>query len=141
MDLLDAKARGSGPEGLARGARNGFANDRKELPHHGVLRQEGVGDALGFRFAEAVGEEDEGRAGARASQIDEDVAAVPVLEPVVDDDDVGGEARGTVRGREACCRGQSDHPKARLTVQDVLDESLKRTRFHRDEDPAALGVV
>jgi len=138
MDLLDAKARGGGPEGLARGTRDGFANDGKELSHHGVLGQGGVGHPGGLRLGEAVGEEDEGRAGAHASQVDEDIAMCPPLEPVIDDDDVGRETRRAVRGGGAA--RESEHPEAGLSVKDVLDESLKRRGFHRNEDTAALHL-
>ena len=87
--LLGTRACGGRPGGAIRIARGGFADHREELPDHGVLRQPGV-DGFGWgRFAEAVGEKDQGRGGAHASQIDEDIAALPPLKPVINDDDVG----------------------------------------------------
>ena len=84
-----------------------------------------------------VGEEDQSGGRARPFEVDEDIRAFPSPKPVVDDDHVGGEASGLVSGGRRC-RLVANNPEAGLAVEDVLDESLKRRRFHRDQDAAIL---
>jgi hypothetical protein len=119
---------------------NDLVDYRKESPDDGVFRQRSVCPGVGDGLAEAVGEQDEDRVGTGALQVGEDIAMLPPMKSGAGDDDVGCESGGSV-GWGISPRRSPDHPKAGMTVEDVLDETFERRGLYRDQDARALHAA
>jgi hypothetical protein len=131
--LLCTSACGRRLEGAIPRPVDGLADHREEAPNDGVFRQPGVGPRVEGRLAKAVDEQDQRRGGTGALQVGERIAVLLPMKSGAGDDDVGCETGRLDRGGISL-RRTPDHPKAGMTVQDVLDQALERRGLYGDQD-------